>query len=222
MGEDSRNSHECSNSVSHSQHDGFVRELEERLHDGCSVTFVIPHHSGIILAHEVLMKLKARECYTTEIDLSDVSTVEEFALRVLQAILQLLIDINPLSNYSLNDLLEYLSQPEIRAQIQDFVDLPYMYLVKDSSLELLDECLSLLQRIPKKANKRLVVWFHEFHVIAKIDVLLLKRLRGIFQLQTNVSFAFVGSNPDLMRSLFADRNQAFYRFAVIVTFPLRE
>ncbi|SHJ72432.1 hypothetical protein SAMN05443507_10322 [Alicyclobacillus tolerans] len=201
------------------EYDRFVRELEERLYNGCSVTFAVPHHMSTLLARGVLSRLETRGCYTAEIDLSDVSTIEGLTIRLLQTVLQLHTGINPLPNSSLSNLIESLSRPDIRANIQDVVDVPYLRSVKESPLELLDEAVSLLQRIPEQSDRRLVVWFHEFQMNEQIDDLLLKRLRAHFQHQTHVSYAFVGSDPDVMRMLFADQSQAFYRFAVMLQYP---
>src|SRR5579875_1840275 len=172
MDDDMTNPHEGIVPAPPDQYDRFVRELEERLYDGCSVTLT---------------------------------------LLLLQTVLQLRIGISPLPNSSLNDFIDSLSRPEISAKIQDVVDIPYLQSIKESPLELLDESASLLQRIPEQSDTRLVVWFHEFQVIHKIDDLLLKRLRAHFQFQSHVSFAFVGGNADLIRTLFADQDQAFYR-----------
>lgn len=219
MDDDMTNPHEGIAPAPPAQYDRFVREIEERLYDGCSVTFTLPHHSSTLLARGVLSRLEARGCYTAEIDLSNVSTIEELTLLLLQTVLQLRIGISALPNSSLNDFIDSLSRPEIRAKIKDVVDIPYVQSVKESPLELLDESISLLQRIPEQSKARLVVWFHEFQVIHKIDDLLLKRLRATFQHQTHVTYAFVGSDPDLMRTLFADQHEALYRFAVMLQYP---
>ncbi|GLG01216.1 hypothetical protein Alches_12550 [Alicyclobacillus hesperidum subsp. aegles] len=218
MDDDMTNPHESLLPAHPAEYDRFARELEERLYDGCSVTFTVPYQISATLARDVLKRLEARGCYTAKIDLSNVSTIEELAFRLLTGILQLRISIISLLNSSFSDLIESLSRPDIRANIQDVVDVPYLRSVKESPLELLDEAVSLLQRIPEQSDRRLVVWFHEFQMIEKIDDLLLKRLRAHFQHQTHVSYAFVGSDPDVMRMLFADQSQAFYRFAVMLQY----
>ena len=53
MGDDMTNSHEPILPTSHSQYDQFLREIEERLHDGCSLRFTVPHHIATTLAHDV-------------------------------------------------------------------------------------------------------------------------------------------------------------------------
>lgn len=201
------------------RYERFVREIEERLYDGCSVTFTVPHQISTQLARDVLKRLEARGCYTAEIDLSNVYTIEELALCLLRVVSQLRLGRDPLPNSSLNDFIESLSRPETRAKIKDVVDVPYLQRVKESPLELLDESTSLLQRIPEQSDTRLVVWFQEFQVIGKIDNLVLKRLRALFQYQSHVTYAFVGSDPDLTRTMFADRHQPFHRFAVMLQYP---
>ncbi|KPV44088.1 hypothetical protein [Alicyclobacillus ferrooxydans] len=218
MGDDQANSQDSGLPTSDSRYDGFVRELEQRLYDGCSVTFTVPHYVGTTLACDVLKRLEARGCYAAEIDLSNTSTIEELTLRLLQGVLQLRIGIKPLSDCSLNDFWEYLSQPEIRTKIEDILDVSCLLKLTEIPLALLDEAVNLLQRTPEQSGTRLVVWFHEFQVIEKIDDLLLERLRAIFQHQTHVSFSFTGSERELMTMLFADHHQAFYRFAVLMSF----
>ncbi|GMA58011.1 hypothetical protein C7445_11612 [Alicyclobacillus sacchari] len=197
----------------------FVREIVERLFDGCSVTFTVPHHVGTSLVHAISQGLQERGCYTLQIDLSDISTIEELAIQLFHGVLQLRTGVRVFSDKSMDGLSEYLSRPEINAKLRDLVDVPYLQKLTESPLALLDEGVSLLQRIPEESDTRLVVWFHEFQVIHKIDNLLLKRLRALFQYQSHVTYAFVGSDPNLMRTLFADRHQAFYRFATILKFP---
>lgn len=215
------NSHDNIVTSSDSLRYNFVRELEQRLYDGCSVTFTVSHNVGITVAHDVLSRLKARGCCILGLNLSDVSTIEGFLLRLLREVLQLGTGINVLSDNSIDDLLGSLPAPEFHAKIQDLVEISYLYQIKESHLELLDEAVSLLERIPELFDTRLVVWFLDFQAIAQINNvnLLLKRLRAIFQHQSHVSYAFTGTNSSLMQSLFADRHQPFYRFAVELKFP---
>jgi len=173
----------------------FIRELVERLYDGCSVTFTVPHHPGIDgVANEMLSELREyRGCLTAYLDLSSIKSVEEFADALIHAYLELITgDIESLE--STNDS------------------------VHMNAWEKVDWLVELSERLATSLDTRLVVWFDEWQEIARIDGggdLLLKRLRGMFQLQTHVTYAFTGSrDPDLLRKLFAEGDQAFYRFAV--------
>src|SRR5579875_2448959 len=110
MDDDMTNPHEGIAPAPPAQYDRFVRELEERLNDGCSVTFTLPHHSSTLLARGVLSRLEARGCYTAEIDLFNVSTIEELAFHVLRTVSQLRLGSAPLPNSSLNDFMDSVSR----------------------------------------------------------------------------------------------------------------
>ena len=43
---------------------------------------------------------------------------------------------------------------------------------------------------------------------------LIRRLRSIFQRQQHCTYLFLGSRPTMLKTLFSNRRQAFYRFAV--------
>lgn len=205
-------------SSTHSLRNDFAHDLEERLYTGCSVTLTAPRHVGTTLAHEVLRRLKERGCYTTEIDLLPICSIAEWARELMKQYLQLRIGDIGLTWETVEGLLGVLSRADVQEKIQDVVDVTY--LAQLSAWELVDEATELAQRIAETDGKRLVVWFNEWQDIVRIGGdLLLKRLRAMFQFHSHVSYAFVGRDPDLMRALFADRYQAFYRFAVELKVP---
>ncbi|MCF8564632.1 hypothetical protein LLE49_07720 [Alicyclobacillus tolerans] len=200
MDESMPDSHEIVQPTSHSSYNQFVRELQQRLYDGCSVMFTIPRDVGIEVAHQVLHALREhRGCLTTYLDLSSIQSIEDFA----DALTNAYLDLNADGNDSLGNM---------------------NYSVHMSAQEKVDCLVELSERIAKSLDTRLVVWFHEWQEVARMDGggdLLLKRLRGMFQLQSHVTYAFTGSrDPDPMRKFFADRGQAFYRFAVELKYPV--
>ncbi|QSO48468.1 hypothetical protein [Alicyclobacillus mengziensis] len=202
-----------------SPRDNFIRELEQRLLDGCSVTFTISHDEQPDTAQRVLRRLREHGWYTAYVDLQTVSSVERLVLTVVQAYIQLRTGDMELPASSLDAFLGDLSRVEVHDKIEDILDLDHLTRIKESAFELLDEVIDLGQRIGETDHRRLVVWFDEWQEIARMKDgdLLLKRLRGMFQLQTHVTYAFTGSrDPDLLKTLFADRHQPLYRFAVRV------
>jgi hypothetical protein len=198
--------------------DIYIRELERRLYDGSSVTFTVPRNVATTLVHEVLRGLWASACYTAHIDLSPLSSVDELALTLMRKYLELRTgDILPTAN-TLEGLLDNLSEPGVGEKIRDVVDVSYLEQMNE--WELLDEAAELAQRIAEADGKRLVVWFNAWQEVLRIGGdLMTKRLRAMLQHHTHVTYAFVGSDPALMRTLFAHRHQAFYRFAVELKVP---
>ena len=220
MDETMRDSHENVVPTSHSSYNEFKRELEQRLYDGCSVTFAVPQHAGKDdVATEVLRDLRERGCLTAYLDLSSVNSIDEFGNALAQTYLKLLSGDTVWSEDSIKGLLGNLSDPDVEKQIQDIVD--EADLERMSAWEKVDWAVGLGERLAESLDTRLVVWFHEWQEVARMKDgdLLLKRLRGMFQLQTHVTYAFTGSrDPDLLRTLFADSHQPYYRFAVDLQF----
>jgi len=202
----------------YSLYDNFVRELVERLYDGCSVTFTIPQQAGRSeLVQEVFRRLRQRDCLIAYLDLAPISSIDEFADALTQTYLQLITG-NIDSANSVDSLLANLSEPDVEETIRDVVD--GACLDQMTEWEKVDWTVGLSEIIAKSLDTRLVVWINEWQEIVRIGgEPLLRLLRATFQHQSCVTYAFTGSrDPDLLRTLFADRHQPFYRFAVELQF----
>jgi hypothetical protein len=69
--------------------------------------------------------------------------------------------------------------------------------------------------LAQRDGKRMAVAFDEFQEAARLaGKHVYKRMRAHFQIHENVSYLFLGSKEDLMRTIFAGSREAFYRFAV--------
>ena len=211
---------EMLSSSEHSKRNQFVCELVQRLHDGCSVTFAVPRDSGTVVAKEPLRALRQRGCLTAYLDLSSVDSIDELGDALNQTNLSLLSGDTGLSRDSIERLLASLTESDVEKQVRDIVD--KADLERMSAWEKVDWAVGLSERLAESLDTRVVVWFHEWQEIARIKDgdLLLKRLRGMFQLQTHVTYAFTGSRDlDLLRTLFAYYHQPFYRLAVELKYP---
>lgn len=66
----------------------------------------------------------------------------------------------------------------------------------------------------------MVVMPDEFQELEPLgSTALLQQLRAATQQQRHVAYLFLHSKPAMMRSIFADRRQAFYRFALLLDLP---
>lgn len=200
---------------------GFVRELEERLYMGDSTMLAGPRRIGkTSAAFEVLHRLRERGCYTVELDLFHVPTVEELGLQLMQKILQVRTGMIRSAAHTIKGFLENLSKSEFQVKIQDLEITTHLNAANENPEAVLDEALEIAERIAKKDGKRMIIMFDEWQEVDRIGgEPLLKRLRSIFQHQNYVSYLFLGSEPSMMRTLFADRRQAFYRFATMLHLP---
>lgn len=74
------------------------------------------------------------------------------------------------------------------------------------------ESLELPEMIAKAQGERIVVVFDEFQEIRRISKDLEKKMRGIFQAHQNVSYIFVGSQESMIRDIFQEKKNPFYKF----------
>lgn len=76
------------------------------------------------------------------------------------------------------------------------------------------EILNLPERIAEKTGKHIVICIDEFQQIGEMpDTLTIqKKLRGIWQLQQNVSYCLFGSKKHMLLRLFKDKRKPFYQF----------
>lgn len=200
-----------------SQRAEFIRELVERLYDGCNVTFTLPRHTrNTDLADSAMQGLRARGCLTAYLDLSSINSVDEFADALTQTCLRLMTgDIDSANNG--DSVMVNLSDISVEEELRDIVNVADF--ARMSNYDKIDWAVELSERLAESLDTRLVVWFNSWNKVAEFEGdLLTKRLRALFQYQSHVTYAFVGSDLDLMR-MFTDQDQALYRFAVILQFP---
>jgi hypothetical protein len=76
----------------------------------------------------------------------------------------------------------------------------------------LEDALELPQKVAKSLKKRLVIIFDEFQEIRKISKNLEKKMRAIFQYHIDVSYVFIGSQEHMIRDIFENKNNPFYKF----------
>lgn len=80
----------------------------------------------------------------------------------------------------------------------------------DATLEALFE---LPARLAAERGKRVAVVFDEFQEILSLDPRLPSAMRSIFQMQPEVAHVYLGSKRTMMRRLFNDANEPFWRSA---------
>lgn len=80
------------------------------------------------------------------------------------------------------------------------------------------DVLQLPEIIAKEKGYRIVVCIDEFQQIGEFDdsITFQKKLRSVWQLQTNVSYCLYGSKKHMMEKMFLSQSHPFYRFGDIV------
>ncbi len=76
----------------------------------------------------------------------------------------------------------------------------------------LEDALGLPQIIAEKIKKRIIIIFDEFQEIRRISKNLEKKVRAVFQYHKDVSYIFIGSMQHMIRDIFENKNNPFYKF----------
>jgi uncharacterized protein len=77
----------------------------------------------------------------------------------------------------------------------------------------LEELLTMLGRIAADRGRRVVLVLDEFQEVVDIDPGLIKLMRSVFQEQPDVAHIYLGSKRHMMRQIFNDENEPFWRSA---------
>lgn len=77
-----------------------------------------------------------------------------------------------------------------------------------------EQILNLAESIAQKQGKKIVVCINEFQQIGEFpeSLTVQKRLRGVWQLQQNVSYCLFGSKKHLLTNIFQRKDMPFYQF----------
>jgi hypothetical protein len=77
----------------------------------------------------------------------------------------------------------------------------------------LEELLTMLGRIAADRGRRVVLVLDEFQEVVAIDPALIRLMRSVFQEQPEVAHVYLGSKRHMMRQIFNDENEPFWRSA---------
>jgi len=77
----------------------------------------------------------------------------------------------------------------------------------------LEELLTMPGRIAADRDRRVVLVLDEFQEVVEIDPGLIKLMRSVFQEQPEVAHVYLGSKRHMMRRIFNDENEPFWRSA---------
>src|SRR5215208_3892583 len=77
----------------------------------------------------------------------------------------------------------------------------------------LERLLQLPGELGAERDRRVVLIFDEFQEVVEIDPNLPKLMRAVFQAQPEVAHVYLGSKRHMMRAIFNDENEPFWRSA---------
>lgn len=196
-----------------------LKQLTLLLQDGQSVIIVSPRRYGkTSLILEVLKRLKQQGFLTADVDLFYTASKREFAEKIVESTLY---NQKGVFRGFISKMKESFTKFLHSIEIKSIVD-RYEFILSfaDPKIEedsLLDSALDFPEIFAEKNKKEMLFSYDEFGDILKLDGnVLIKKMRAKFQRHKKVTYLFAGSEETLMRKLFTNKKQAFYRFGRIL------
>lgn len=182
-----------------------IKEISEEIVSGQSVILISPRRYGkTSLIMNIVNKIKY-PCI--KIDMQLITDELDFANNFLKKVLSL----NKFEKikYFLKNLR---IQPALQYNnITDEISIVFNPGERDVPIYI-EDALFLPQKVAEKIKKRIIIIFDEFQEVRRISNNLEKKMRSIFQYHKNVSFVFIGSQEHMIRDIFENRNNPFYKF----------
>jgi hypothetical protein len=193
-----------------------IRELEADILSGQDVVLFAPRRYGkSSLVWRVAQRLVKKRVLVAQVDLMTTPTRERLAEKLAGTIYE---DVaSPL--FRAKERLRVFGNLRIRPTVTvdpDDGSLSFTF-EAGRAPEDLDETLERLLELPGRLaadrERRAVLILDEFQEIVDIDRELPKLMRAVFQRQPEASHVYLGSKRHMMRRIFSDENEPFWRSA---------
>lgn len=199
----------------------FISSLKTRLADGQSIVLAGPRRIGkTSLAHEILRRMKKEGFYTASVDFFRLSDKLEFAAALINACLENRTGVRRTLEALKGRARSVVGTARLAVKVED-LELNFGFSSGEPDENaILNRALELPEILAERDGRPMVVLFDEFQDAARVageDIY--KKMRSYFQHHKRVSYLFLGSKEGMMKTLFGNRREAFYRFAVILPIP---
>jgi uncharacterized protein len=193
-----------------------IRELETDIRNGQDVVLLAPRRYGkSSLVWRVAQRLVRKRMLVAQVDLMTTPTKERLAEKLAKTIYE---DVaSPLfrAKERLRVFQNLRIQPTVRIDPAD--GSPSFGFEASRGPEDLDETLERLLELPGRLGvereRQAVLILDEFQEIVDIDRDLPKLMRAVFQAQPEVAHVYLGSKRHMIRRIFSDENEPFWRSA---------
>jgi AAA+ ATPase superfamily predicted ATPase len=201
-----------------------LKSLEADLRNGQNVALIAPRRYGkSSLVRRATQRLAAKGVLVAEVDLMKTPTKEKLASALARTIYRdLAKGVVVKAKEQAKDHLRLFAGLRIAPVITvNAEDLSYSFSFSASHAEedidaTLERLFELPAQLAAEQSKRVVLYFDEFQEITNIDPKLPTLMRAVFQEQPEVAHVYAGSKRDMMKRLFSDRNEPFYRSAKVM------
>lgn len=193
-----------------------TKRLKRDFENGQNVVLISPRRMGkTSLVRRVISQIDTDNVAVVHLDIYDCRTEYEFYNKLATALLK---QTSGKGDLMLRNIKEFLTRltPKISFGVDPANEMSVSLGIapEDYSPE---EILQLPEKIAHKIGKHLVVCIDEFQQIGNFPNTLevQKRVRGVWQLQQDVSYCLYGSKKHMLTKLFQSKRMPFYQFGDI-------
>jgi uncharacterized protein len=192
-----------------------LAQLKADLRNGQNVAVIAPRRYGkSSLVKAVLSELLAEGILVVEVDLMTTPTKERFAAKLAKSIHDDVASAVFKAKERLRIFTSLRVSPSMTVDTDGSVSFSFAASRSPADIdETIERLLELPAEIAGDEHRQVVVSFDEFQEVTDIDPHLPALMRAVFQKQQNVAHVYAGSKRDMMRRLFNDENEPFYRSA---------
>jgi len=189
-----------------------VRDFE----NGQNVVLISPRRMGkTSLVRRVISQVDTSKVAVVHLDIYDCRTEYDFYNKLATAILKQTAGKGELMLHNIKEFLTRLT-PKVSFGVDPANEMSVSLGIapEDYSPE---EILQLPEKIAHKMGKHIVVCIDEFQQIGTFpdSLAVQKRVRGVWQLQQEVSYCLYGSKKHMLTDLFQNKRMPFYQFGDI-------
>jgi AAA+ ATPase superfamily predicted ATPase len=192
-----------------------LAQLKADIRNGQNVAVIAPRRYGkSSLVKAVLSELLAEGILVVEVDLMTTPTKERLAAKLAKSIHDDVASAVFKAKERLRIFTSLRVAPSMTVDTDGSVSFSFAASRSPADIDdTIERLLELPAEIAGDQRRQVVVSFDEFQEVTEIDPHLPALMRAVFQKQQNVAHIYAGSKRDMMRRLFNDENEPFYRSA---------
>ena len=196
-----------------------LRSLKSDILNGQNVALIAPRRYGkSSLVRRAIQDLVAEGVLVAEVDLMKTPTKAKLASKLARAIHNELAS----TMFKAKDALRIFSSLRIapvitfNAEESSYSFSFTAYHAEEDIDATIERLLELPAQLAAEQGKTVALYFDEFQEITGIDPTLPGLMRAVFQEQPDVAHVYAGSKRNMMKRLFNDENEPFYRSAKVM------
>ena len=199
--------------------DAELKSLKADIRNGQNVALIAPRRYGkSSLVRRAIQDLMARGVLVAEVDLMKTPTKAKLASKLARAIHNDVASTMFKAKEAVRVFAGLRITPTVTLNPDDgsYSFSFTAYQAEEDLDATLERLLELPAQLAAEQKKTVALYFDEFQEVTNIDPGLPALMRAVFQEQPNIAHVYAGSKRHMMRRLFNDENEPFYRSAKVM------